>query len=235
MLVTELIHRVKFHPSHGLASISDKLEDPFIYSVCLSFRNKLLTEEAKKKQKISPWLYQTIPCIEMKKCSISECSGCLPVGDCLVYRSVNKLPKVLTDDKKPLIESITSMDGSTVINIIDWNAVQNIDESKWGNKKTFGYIDNEYLYVRSNGNITNGLRMKALFDDPIKAITFPSLCNNNPLINQNDPCQSYYDMEFYSEDDRTTLIVEMANQYIYNFYMKTQSDDQTEGRDKRQI
>ena len=85
MLVDELIERIKFTFSKGVSSDDFRLSARYIYSVFLSTRSLLISREIKKKQRVSNWNYQKIPCIELIEVSPSDCP-CLPNKGCDILK-----------------------------------------------------------------------------------------------------------------------------------------------------
>ena len=73
MTVGEVINRVQSLYSRGVQSDDTRLEDRHIYSKLITARSKVLSQKANKKQMLSQWNYQTIPCIQMVEASKHEC------------------------------------------------------------------------------------------------------------------------------------------------------------------
>ena len=95
MKIGEIVQRVQSLYSKGVHSDDSRLSARHIYNKLLTVRARLISQEAKKKQKISQWNYQTISCIELIKVPAHECP-CLPPIGCDMLRSKYKLPKPLS-------------------------------------------------------------------------------------------------------------------------------------------
>ena len=73
MKIGEIVQRVQSLYSKGVHSDDSRLSARHIYNKLLTVRARLISQEAKKKQKISQWNYQTISCIELIKVPAHEC------------------------------------------------------------------------------------------------------------------------------------------------------------------
>jgi len=58
MTIKEIIQRVQSLYSKGVQSDDVRLEDRHIYNKMITVRSKLISQEAKKRQKINQWNYQ---------------------------------------------------------------------------------------------------------------------------------------------------------------------------------
>ena len=65
MKVHEIIQRVQSLYSKGCQSDDSRLSPRHIYSKLVSLRSKYISQQAKKKQKINQWNFQTLPCVEL--------------------------------------------------------------------------------------------------------------------------------------------------------------------------
>lgn len=221
MLNREVIQRVQSAYSKGVQSQSSRLSSRNIFSKLSTLRSKLVTNETKKKQKISQWTYQTLPCIELEEVPLNECP-CTPQSGCMILKSKYPIPSLMTGMDKHLIQSVTGMEGKMVLVEI------NSEDKKYskGNKYTakepdyfFRSIgDKIYVYVTVNLRIPS-ISMTALFDDPIKAYLFPSMCEQNQ-----DNCINYLDFEFPMDRDQIDSLIEMAASELIDRFLGTRQD-----------
>jgi len=86
MKINELIQRIQSLYSKGVQSDDTRLSNRHVYNKIKTVRSKLVSQEAKKKQKISSWNYQPIPCIELIKVDAHDCP-CIPPVGCKILRS----------------------------------------------------------------------------------------------------------------------------------------------------
>ena len=108
MLVGEIIERIQSLYSRGVASDESRLSDRHIYNKILSVRMQLITQQLKKKQRISDWNYSILPCVELIKVPNHECP-CLGDLGCDVYRPKFQIPRVLTDSNRHYIEYVMTI------------------------------------------------------------------------------------------------------------------------------
>ena len=122
MIVKELIQRVQALYSKGVKSDDSRLSSRHIYNKLLSVRARLISQEAKKKQRISQWNYQTIPCIKMIEVPAHDCP-CLPPIGCKILRSEHKIPSPLSGLSGDLIDWVRTIDKHIKIDMISINAL----------------------------------------------------------------------------------------------------------------
>ena len=72
MKIGEIVTRIQSLYSKGVASDDSRLSNRLIYNKMLTVRSRLVVEQAKKKQRISRWNYQTISCIELIEVSTAD-------------------------------------------------------------------------------------------------------------------------------------------------------------------
>lgn len=215
MKVGDIIQRIQSLYSKGSQSDDTRLTPRHIYNKMLTVRSKLISEEAKKKQKVNQWNYQTIPCIELIKAPIHECP-CLPPIGCEILRSKYKLPKPLTNYDKHLIQSVTSLDGNIIFSEIDFVEKKYKSANKYTAKKPDYYIRNGYLYITVNTKLSI-VTLTGLFEDPIEVTDFPSYCKDADCKDCND-CESPMDKDFPLDNDMVDTLVELSvNELIVLF------------------
>lgn len=207
MLIGEIIQRVQSLYSKGVQSLDNRLMDRHIYNAMLSVRSKLLTQKLNKKQKLSAWDYQTIPCIELEKASAHDCP-CVPEIGCQILKSVAPLPKPLTGLNHSFIQSVTSLDGSLVFSEISWKEIKYKKGSKYTKYKPDFFIRNEHLYVITK-SAPKVLTLVGLFEDPLQVMNFPSFCPEEDCVDCVD-CESYLDKEFPLEDSVIQTLIELC-------------------------
>lgn len=205
MVIKLIIQRIQSLYSKGVQSDDTRLSDRHIYNKMVTVRSKLVSQEAKKKQKINQWSYQTLNCVEMVPAPIHECP-CLPPLGCDILKSKFPIPKPLTDLNVHLIQSVTSLDGTIIFSEIGWNEKKYKKDSKYTSKKPDYFIRNGHLYI----TVLKGLKvitMTGLFDDPIEVYNFPSFCED--CVDCQD-CISPLDMEFPIDNDMVDTLVDMC-------------------------
>jgi hypothetical protein len=221
MLNRVIIQKVQSLYSKGVQSQSSRLSSRHIYNKLITSRSKLITNEFKKKQKISQWTYQTISCIELIEVPVNECPCTLQTG-CMILRSKYPIPSIMTGMDKHLIQSVTGLEGRMVLTEISF------EDKKYakGNKYTSTSPDyffrgaglSNYLYVTVTLRIPT-VTFTALFDNPIDVYLFPSMCEDNTY-----ECIDYLDFEFPMDNDQIDALVEMTATELIDRFIGVKQD-----------
>ena len=226
MLVKELIQRVQSLYSKGVESDDSRLSSRHIYNKLLSVRSRLISQQAKKKQRVSQWNYQTIPCIELVKVPAHDCP-CLPPIGCEILRSKYKLPAPLSGLSDDLIDWVRSIEKSIKIDRITINALTAQKGNKYTAKKLQFFIENEYLYISTPSNL-KVVAMRALFEDPIEAEQFKGYCDEDCT---DCDCIDYLGYEFPIDTDLVDTLIEMAVKEVVILFSQSPEDLSNNTRD----
>jgi len=218
MLVEDIVQRIQSLYSRGVQSDDSRLTARHIYNKMVTLRSKLLTQEAKQKQKINDWNYYPLPCVELISAPKHECP-CLPPIGCSILKSKHKLPKPMTNLFKHLIRSVTDLNGEIVYDPTEWGKLK----YKKGNKYTKGspeyWIRNGYLYTiyRSGPKV---LTIEMLAEDPMEAFLFPSYCGDP----EEDTCVDPMKMVFPLDNDMVDTLVELAVKELVLLFKQNKED-----------
>lgn len=219
MKIGEIIQRVQSLYSKGVESDDSRLMNRHIYNKLLTVRARLISQEAKKKQRISQWNYQIIPCIELINVPEHECP-CVPQVGCEILRSKYKLPKPLSGLSGTLIQSVTSIDRSKKINEISINAISSQKGNKYSSKTTNYFIENGYLYISTPKSTIGVVRIVGLFEDPIEVKKYKSYCEE---CEECQNCVDYQEEEFPIDNDLVDSMVELSiNELVLLFGQSNQ-------------
>lgn len=219
--IGKVLQLVQSEYSKGVQSVSTRLTYRHIYESFKGFRSKLLTEKANKKQTISQWAYQTLPCVELIPASIHECH-CVPAVGCSALKTKYPIPKIIYGMDKPLIQSVTSLNGEIVYSESSWLG----KKYKSGNKFTSGIPD--YIVRNDNIIITHKggpkiISITAVWDDPIDAALYPSYCKSECKGNECIECKSMLDFDFAIDQAMIPALIELtANSLIARFTQATE-------------
>lgn len=221
MQIQEAIQRVQSLYSRGVQSQNTRLSNRHIYNKLRTTRSKIVKQEADKKQLVNQWTYQTLPCIEMISIPLNECPCTLQAG-CMILRSKYPIPSFMTGMDKMLVQSVTGLEGELVLQETSFS------EKKYnkGNRYTSSmpgwfirnYKDKSYIYITVNLRLQS-ITLTALFDNPINAWIFPSLCSDNYYT-----CMSYLDMEFPIDNDMMDGIIELATNELISTFIQMKQD-----------
>lgn len=222
----DIIQRVQSRYSHGLQSRSSRLSNRHIFVVLRTVRARLLSQEAKKNQRLSRFVYQVLPCIQLIEAPLNECS-CVPQSGCVVLKSVYPIPSYLFNASKGLI-TVSGLDGYLTISETSYENQKYKKGSKYASNKPSFYIRNQFLYVTANTRLET-VTMEGVFADPIEASLFPSQCGG---VNTNLKCKSYLDFEFPYEEDQEDALVALAAEELIGEFNKSQNDTKNDTQDK---
>ena len=228
MKIGEIIQRIQSLYSKGVHSDDSRLMQRHIYNKLLTTRAKLISEQAKKKQRVSQWNYQVISCIELIKVPAHECP-CLPPIGCDILRSKYKLPKPLSGLSNSLIQTVTTIDRSQKLNEISMNAVKSIAGNKFTPKSINYFIEEGYLYVTTPTKI-EFVRVVGLFEDPIAAKQYETFCKENCLDCQED-CIDYQEEEFPIDNDMIDTLIEFTVQELVILFSQSAQDETNNSSD----
>lgn len=224
MLVKEYIQRIQSLYSKGVQSDDSRLTSRHIFNKMLTVRSKLISQSVKKRQKISQWNYQTLPCVELIKVPVHDCP-CLPPIGCTILRSRYQIPEPLTDLNRHILQSVTSLDGTLNYSEIKWEEAKYKKGAKYTAHHTDYFIRNKYLYTMQKGS-PKVITITGLFEDPTFVETFISYCPNTEL-----DCLSPLDREFPLDLDMTDTLVEMCINELIILFSKTQEDQTSDTKD----
>ena len=220
MLISEIIQRVQALYSKGVASDDSRLSSRLIYNKLLTVRARLISQEAKKKQRISQWNYQTISCIELIQVPAHECP-CLPPVGCEILRSKFKLPKPLSGLSGNLIQSVTTIDRSKKLNEISLNAAKSLSGNKYAKSNLNFFIEEGYLYVSTPMSKLQFIRIVGLFEDPMEVRQFESYCTDCIECKE---CIDYELEEFPIDNDMIDPMIELTIQELVILFGQAQQD-----------
>lgn len=223
MKISEIVQRIQARYSKGVPSDDSRLTSRHIYNKMVSVRTVLITQRLKKKQRISPWNYQTLPCVELETVPASECPCVAPVG-CSIVRSKFPLPRPLAGLSDYAIQSVTTIERSVKIDSITLNAVNSLKGNKYSAKKTNYFILNGYLYLTTY-DVIGVVSVVGLFEDPIEAILFEGYCTTTPI------CIDYPSVEFIIDTDLIDTLVELASEELIGNFSRSKEDNSNNSED----
>ena len=202
MKISEIAQRIQTLASKGVQEDGASLSIRYIYNKMLTVRALLISQEIKKKQSVSTWNYQTMPCVEIVRIAKHEYPFINVPAD-TILRSKHRLPKPLVGYTEHIIKSIMTIDGSEKIDLVTLNAANFQASNKYTSKKLIAFLHDGYIFVLASKKIT-AISFIALFEDPIAAASFKGLCDNNP------PLVSYQDFEFPIDISMVDALIELT-------------------------
>jgi len=225
MKVSEFIQRVQSLYSKGVNSDDSRLSNRHIYNKLLTVRSRLISQEAKKKLRISAWNYQTLPCVELIQVPTHDCP-CIPPRGCDILRSRYELPKPLSGLSNDLIKSVSSIDRDLKIDEISINALGSQKGNKFTSKKINYFIQDGYLYISTPSKL-KVVSVIGLFEDPIEASKFPSYCGCEGCIE----CVDYLEEDFPIDNYLADAVIELSLQELVVMFSQNIEDLTNNSRD----
>jgi len=176
---------------NGIKSVKEDafLTDRYLYSMFMKYAKALVKRESQRKNIYTHTsLFKEIPCLELMEVDkVAAC--CLAVNIGLTFkRSREKLPRMITNDKGPLIKSVSSVDYSQNLTETHPTVYANMTKTSGFkyNKSKYYWIIDDYLYVPDN--LWEAVRLQAMFEDDIS----PLLCD---LGAEDESCEIKQNME----------------------------------------
>lgn len=232
MIIGELIQRVQSLYSKGVQSDDSRLTSRHIYNKLLTVRSKLISQQAKKKQKVSQWNYQTITCAKLIEAPVHECA-CLPPIGCEILRTELPIPEVMTDLGEHLIQSVTSINGEVIYDEISWKEKKYKASNRYTANKPDYYIrgqEDKYIYITQRKNVPVIIAITALFEDPLAALSYGSdFCADceDVVID----CESPLDKNFPIDLDMVDTLIEITVQELVLLFSQSIEDKTNDSKD----
>lgn len=228
MIIGEAIARVKHPHNKGIESGDSRLSNRLIYSKLRTVRERLLSQEIKKRQALSEWSYQTIPCIEMIIAPSHECP-CIPSEGCEILRSKYKIPEIFTDNNKHIIKSVSKIVGTSSNSQFyetTWMGVKNNTGNKFAKHPQEFFIHNGYLYIINNKKL-EVITMVALFNDPIEAVKFAQQGKCETVTT----CTSYLEYDLHIDGKLDEALLQLTSEEIIYIYAQMKDDTRNDSDD----
>jgi len=181
-------------------------------------------------------IFTTIPCLEMKCVSISEC--CDYVDPCEIARSIYKLPRIAEGIYQYIIQgvySINAMGGrGKKLKGITINRFINLLKLPFAKNDEYYWIIDGYLYV--NNPMIKSIRISALFEEDIpNSILYPECgCGNKQPPNE-ELCKNPLDKEFFLPGYLEKQVLDLTSQKLLQTYFNIKQDDSSEGLDQQAV
>lgn len=215
MTNNDLISRIK--NINKFANSDSRITNRFIYNLLLTTAKFLIKRDA---EKLKYWrvgdLYQTINQVDLIEVDKAEC--CEITSGCTIWRSCEKLPKLMTTSNGFLIKRISPLDGA--FNFTQTQESQyTYQRSKKYNTEKYFFIKNGYLYI-PNANI-EAVKVTAYFENDI---SYLNVCLENcqtPKV-----CRVFLKEQFMIPDYLLGELIDYTNKELNNFYQRYKQDNE---------
>lgn len=228
MKIKEVIERVKSLYSKGVSSDDARLSNRHIYNKLITTRARVLSNDIKKKQYISNWNYQIIPCIELEEAPMNQCP-CIPPIGCTVLRSVHPLPKFLTDLNGELIQRVSDINSTFKIEFASINAINSLKGNKYSKKSINYFIHGGHLYIVGNTNLKL-VSLVGVFENPLEVIQFEAFCKECTKCGE---CISYLNEDFPLDLDKIDSVIQLTIEEILPSFSSAVEDLTNDSKDSR--
>jgi hypothetical protein len=150
------------------------ITDRFLYSVILKHGKALIRrQDNENKVMRMSMLFERIPCTELIEIDkIDDCCGV--DSGCIIRKTKEKLPEVLEGAFGPLIRSVSSIDGSTVLirtSPTIYNAMSKSTSFKYNKNKYYWYLDGHLYFPNIDWDAVS---IEAIFTESIGHLTCSS-------------------------------------------------------------
>lgn len=224
--IKEAIERVQSLYSKGVQSDDSRLSARHIYSKLKSVRTKLLQEKVNKKQSISQWCYDILPCVEMIRVLPNQCPCETPPG-CKILRSKYKIPNIMTGHSELIINAITSINLGKVYSIVDVKEFKNKSGNRYTSQQADAFFYNNYLFL-STKKSSEIVTIEALFEDVFSVFQFPNSCLEDC---EDCDCESFLDRDFKLDLDTLETTINFAVQELIGIFNQNREDQKNDTKD----
>lgn len=218
MLVGEAIQSIQSLYSRGVQSQDSRLRRRHIWNKLLRVRYTLLEQKSNKNQPISQFAYQTLPCIELITAAAYECP-CVVASGCSLLRSRYPIPKPVVALKGELIQSVSSLDGSLIIDDTSFATNKYSEGNKYTSKKPQYFIYNGYLFVTVL-RVLKVIQMTFLAENPEEVWNFKSFCDEECT----DCCMNPLERLFPLDQGTTDTAIAMASNELISVFTQMRED-----------
>ena len=224
MIVREIVQRIQSLYSKGVQSDDSRLTSRHIYNKMLTVRSRLLSQKIKKKQAVAEANYVVLSCIELEKVEPYDCP-CLPQLGCKVYRTKERLPRILTDLNGEIIDWVFSLDNSLRIDRISREAYLRVQGNRYTPDNARYILEDGYAYFYGR-NLPKVVKMKFLPEDPYEVLQYPSACPDDDT-----DCTSPLDMDFPIDGDLMDTMIEMSVNELLVLFSQANEDQTNNTKD----
>jgi hypothetical protein len=169
MLVREATQSVQSLYSKGLQSKDTRLATRQIYSTLITIRAENLRQQINKRQRVNEACFQPIDCIPLQLAAPYECP-CV-ISDCVILRSKERLPKIISNMDNSIIQYVSSLDGKVRMSKTTFENVKYQSGNKFTSSKSRYYIKDEYLFI-THKTLLKAVSASILAEDPIEAALY---------------------------------------------------------------
>ena len=217
---------------HKLLSGDNRINDRVILSQVRASALLLIKRETNlRKLWSTDTVFTTIPCLEMKEVSISECASY--VDECTIARSVYKIPRITEGNYQYVIQgvySVNAMGGKgKKIKEISINRYLNLLKLPIIKKEEYFWISNGYLYVTNP--FIKAIRISALFEEDVPNNVLYPECDCGITVSLEERCKNPLDKDFPLPGYLEKQVMDLVTKELLQTYFNIKTDVSEEGLD----
>lgn len=211
----KLVKDIQRIASSGPVPDDTRIPDRQVELWIAEVRSKLISQAIQKNKDINDTWIQTINCLELEQIDKSEC--CDIQTECLILRSVEKLPSTVEGIDSNLILSVTGLDGTHITQTNRWRQrYKKYSRFTWKNKGW--YLKDNYIYI-INDDLLTYVNVHGIFEDPRDLASFHS-CTGDPCFS----LDSDYPVSYKMATDITDIIVQTKIRPLLSIPQDTTND-----------
>ena len=223
MKVIDSIQAIQSLYSRGVQSDDTRLRPRQIWNKLVRSRATLLQQKSDKNQSISQWSYQTIPCIELIPAAPWECP-CVPANGCIWLKSKFRFPEPVSSLSGPLIQSISSLDGNTIIDKSSFATDKYSSGNKYTSKGPRYILYNSHLFVSGSKRL-RVIQSTIVANDPVDVWLYPSFCGG-------DECLDFLQQEMPLDNKTLDAAIRMASDELISLFTQLRNDKNNDSSDE---
>lgn len=212
ILIGEAVEQVQELYSKGTKSKDSRLSSRYVYSTLIKNRATVLKQQINKGQQVSPWSYQELQCVELESVKT-------PNTDIVLLRTKFKLPTPILGLDDKMMDSVTTVDGNTIFDKTTYKSSKYSAGKKFTSTKPSFHLFNQFGYINFKSKL-KGITIYGLFNDPIEAAKFPSLCNDCTECE----CKDFMEYSFAIDGDTLNTVAKMAANELIILFSQMRED-----------
>ena len=137
---------------------------------------------------------------------------------------------------KPMIESVTSIDGEISFNRTTWQRVKDVAYNKYTGNSLVYWLKDNFVFVMNNKKM-QFLAIRGVFEDVLAAHRFNSSCYSaQPCCDDCDdidPCVSNLSYEFDVDSDLIDTVIKLTYSELLPIFLSIQQDNRNNSKDDK--
>lgn len=217
--LNELISNLNEILNNGRPSDDYQFSDAQIYFILRYLRSKLIRQRINDGKFISPYNYQTIPCLGLEYTKIVDCE-CY-TANCYSLQSKCELPKIFASPKGLMINGVYTINTNNPIRLdhLRFDEMRLLKYSKTMKDAKGWFFTPDATKVHIKGfDRMKAVKFSALFNDPLAVMMLDTSCacneDGSPLCI--DPYEAEFPMDEDMIKDLNTLTYEELLKVAYN-------------------